>query len=148
MKRREAATDRQQEVLDFINSYATAHGYPPTLREIGKGLGIQSTNGVTDHLKALEKKGYVQRTKLHSRGIVLVQEQPVRACGAPGAPPPPGAAVEEAVQETARLRQQLMAELARLEGLGSEIVEKIELHEKGHGAKARTSLTFLRRVLA
>jgi repressor LexA len=66
---RSALTDRQQEVLDFITASITERGYPPTLREIGERLGIRSTNGVNDHLKALEKKGYLAREDLKSRAL-------------------------------------------------------------------------------
>src|SRR6185503_2256635 len=44
-------------------------GYPPTLREIGVHFGIRSTNGVNDHLRALEKKGHLQREDLKSRAL-------------------------------------------------------------------------------
>jgi repressor LexA len=66
---RSALTDRQQQVLDFIAASITERGYPPTLREIGERLGIRSTNGVNDHLKALEKKGYLAREDLKSRAL-------------------------------------------------------------------------------
>jgi repressor LexA len=62
-------TDRQQAVLDFISGSITERGYPPTLREIGEHMGIRSTNGVNDHLKALEKKGYLEREDLKSRAL-------------------------------------------------------------------------------
>lgn len=64
-------TRRQRMVLDVINKTMSRRGYPPTIREIGEALGIRSTNGVNDHLKALEKKGYVLRDKSKSRGIRL-----------------------------------------------------------------------------
>ncbi len=64
-------TRRQRMVLDVINKVMSRRGYPPTIREIGEALGIRSTNGVNDHLKALEKKGYVVRDKSKSRGIRL-----------------------------------------------------------------------------
>jgi len=66
---RSALTDRQQQVLDFIAASISERGYPPTLREIGERLGIRSTNGVNDHLKALEKKGYLAREDLKSRAL-------------------------------------------------------------------------------
>src|SRR5262245_50295335 len=53
-------TGRQQQILDFISESLRRRGYPPTLREIGERMAIRSTNGVNDHLKALEKKGYLQ----------------------------------------------------------------------------------------
>jgi repressor LexA len=62
-------TDRQREVLDFISGSIHKCGYPPTLREIGSHFGIRSTNGVNDHLRALEKKGYLQREDLKSRAL-------------------------------------------------------------------------------
>ncbi len=62
-------TDRQREVLDFISESIKMSGYPPTLREIGSHFGIRSTNGVNDHLRALEKKGYLHREDLKSRAL-------------------------------------------------------------------------------
>ena len=53
---------RQQQVLDFIATTLDQAGVPPSLREIGDALGIRSTNGVADHVKALERKGYIERT--------------------------------------------------------------------------------------
>ncbi|MCG3174198.1 MAG: LexA repressor [Myxococcota bacterium] len=63
-------TERQRKVLDFIRSSIEKHGYPPTIREIGNYMGIRSTNGVNDHLKALTRKGYLAREELKSRAIV------------------------------------------------------------------------------
>jgi repressor LexA len=62
-------TQRQQMVLDFINQSITDRGYPPTLREIGARMGIRSTNGVNDHLRALERKGYLTREDMKSRAL-------------------------------------------------------------------------------
>lgn len=70
MPERDKLTDRQQQVLDFIQAKINRDGYPPTIREIGDNLGIRSTNGVNDHLKALSKKGYLQRTEAKSRACV------------------------------------------------------------------------------
>jgi len=63
-------TDRQLEVLRFIAEQIEERGYPPTIREIGEALDIRSTNGVNDHLKALEKKGYLQRDPVKSRAVM------------------------------------------------------------------------------
>jgi repressor LexA len=69
-------TDRQREVLDFITDSIRKRGYPPTLREIGSHFGIRSTNGVNDHLRALEKKGFLHREDLKSRALrPLVSEE-------------------------------------------------------------------------
>jgi repressor LexA len=54
-----APTERQREILDFIREWTQRQKYPPTIREIGDGLGISSTNGVNDHLLALQKRGLV-----------------------------------------------------------------------------------------
>ena len=62
-------TDRQRQVLDFISDSIRKRGYPPTLREIGSHFGIRSTNGVNDHLRALEKKGFLHREDLKSRAL-------------------------------------------------------------------------------
>jgi repressor LexA len=62
-------TDRQQMVLKYIESSITERGYPPTLREIGNFMGIRSTNGVNDHLRALERKGYLAREDMKSRAL-------------------------------------------------------------------------------
>ncbi len=62
-------TERQQQILDFIADSINGRGFPPTLREIGEHFGIRSTNGVNDHLKALEKKGYLRREDLKSRAM-------------------------------------------------------------------------------
>jgi repressor LexA len=75
---RDVLTDRQREILEFITQSINQRGYPPTLREIGTHFGIRSTNGVNDHLRALEKKGYLQREDLKSRAL-----RPVSASGRP-----------------------------------------------------------------
>ena len=62
-------TQRQQAVLEFIVESIQDQGYPPTLREIGNHLGIRSTNGVNDHLRALERKGYLTREDMKSRTL-------------------------------------------------------------------------------
>ena len=75
---RDVLTDRQRDILEFITQSINQRGYPPTLREIGTHFGIRSTNGVNDHLRALEKKGYLQREDLKSRAL-----RPVSASGRP-----------------------------------------------------------------
>jgi repressor LexA len=57
----EPLSPRQQEMLDFIVSVIDQRGVPPSYREIGSALGIGSTNGVSDHIKALLRKGYLER---------------------------------------------------------------------------------------
>ncbi len=65
-------TERQQAVLAYIDDFRARHGYPPTIREIASSLGINSTNGVNDHLRALERKGWLRREPTKSRGLQLV----------------------------------------------------------------------------
>ena len=67
-------TERQEEVLKTIWKLTKAREFPPTLRELGRTLGIRSTNAVTDHLIALEHKGYIRRIPEISRGIVLTEK--------------------------------------------------------------------------
>lgn len=55
-------TRRQKEILDFIIDCIREDRMPPTIAEIGENFGITSTNGVNDHLVALEKKGYIERS--------------------------------------------------------------------------------------
>jgi len=99
-------TERQQMVLDFIKSSIEERGYPPTLREIGRFMGIRSTNGVNDHLRALERKGYLMREDMKSRALRPTEsgghdlvEAPVLGRVAAGAP----LFAEEHVEETVRL---------------------------------------------
>lgn len=62
-------TERQRLVLEFIIDSLDQRGYPPTIREIGEHMKIRSTNGVNDHLKALERKGYLVRDQSKSRAL-------------------------------------------------------------------------------
>lgn len=70
-------TDRQQQVLDYIQSHITEKGCSPTIREIGKAFGIVSPNGVMCHLKALEKKGRLTRSGDLHRGIILTANETI-----------------------------------------------------------------------
>ncbi|MDD9944949.1 MAG: transcriptional repressor LexA [Myxococcales bacterium] len=73
-------TQRQEMVLQFIQASIMERGYPPTLREIGNHMGIRSTNGVNDHLRALERKGYLTREDMKSRAL-RPTNPPVAAAG-------------------------------------------------------------------
>ena len=68
----ETLTERQEKILAFIKKSIQEQGYPPTIREIGEHFGIRSTNGVNDHLKALERKGYLLRGELKSRALSVI----------------------------------------------------------------------------
>jgi repressor LexA len=67
-------TDRQQAILDFIRDFSGKTKYPPTIREIGRSVGISSTSVVNYNLNVLEKQGHIARDKTISRGIKLVGE--------------------------------------------------------------------------
>ena len=58
----EGLTKRQKKVFEFLMKGIRERGFPPSIREIGKALGISSLRGVTGHLEALERKGYIERS--------------------------------------------------------------------------------------
>ena len=62
-------TTRQQEIYDFICERIDNRGFPPTIRDIGTAFAIKSPNGVMCHLKALEKKGFINREGKSARAI-------------------------------------------------------------------------------
>ena len=68
-------TDRQKEILDLIKSFIGDYGFPPTRAEISKELGFKSANAAEQHLRAIEKKGYIKILSGASRGIVLSKEE-------------------------------------------------------------------------
>lgn len=68
-------TDRQEKILAFVQSFQEERGYPPSMREIGEQFGIRSTNGVSDHLRALERKGVLQRSGHLSRSLRVVPSE-------------------------------------------------------------------------
>jgi repressor LexA len=65
-------TKRQKEIFDFIRKYAAKTGYPPTVREIGKAVGLHSSSTVHAHLANLEKLGLVKRDPSKPRAIELL----------------------------------------------------------------------------
>ncbi len=68
-------TERQEQILAFVQSFQEERGYPPSMREIGEQFGIRSTNGVSDHLRALERKGVLQRSGHLSRSLRVVPSE-------------------------------------------------------------------------
>ena len=75
-------TKRQQEIFDFIKRYAAEHGYPPTVRDIGKAVGLASSSTVHAHLANLERLGMLRRDPSKPRAIELLD----RAMGSVTAP--------------------------------------------------------------
>ncbi len=74
-------TQRQRLVVDAIQGWIKEHGFPPTIREIGKQVGIKSLRGVTTHLDALVKKGHLVR-KRGARGLRLLMGDAAQAATA------------------------------------------------------------------
>ncbi|MEA2372166.1 MAG: repressor LexA [Solirubrobacteraceae bacterium] len=65
-------TKRQQEIFDFIKRYSARYGYPPTVRDIGKAVGLASSSTVHQHLANLEKIGILRRDPSKPRAIELL----------------------------------------------------------------------------
>src|SRR3954449_1397982 len=65
-------TKRQQEIYDYIKRYAAEHGYPPTVRDIGKAVGLASSSTVHAHLANLEKLGLLRRDPAKPRAMELL----------------------------------------------------------------------------
>jgi repressor LexA len=66
-------TKRQQEIFDFIGKYSAKYGYPPTVRDIGKAVGLASSSTVHAHLANLEKIGLLRRDPSKPRAIELLE---------------------------------------------------------------------------
>ena len=79
-------TKRQKEIFDFIRRYASRYGYPPTVREIGKAVGLHSSSTVHAHLANLEKVGLLRRDPTKPRAIELLVDKAKRAMRGPGLP--------------------------------------------------------------
>jgi repressor LexA len=83
-------TTRQQEIWQFLAEYVDAHGYPPTVREIGDAVGLASPSTVHAHLANLERAGLLRRDPTKPRAIELVgrrrEEAPARAASTPTLP--------------------------------------------------------------
>lgn len=67
-------TQRQKEILQYVQDYVQREGYPPSIREIGKEFNIASLRGVTVHLDALERKGFIARSNT-PRSIKVMHPQ-------------------------------------------------------------------------
>ena len=67
-------TKRQEEILTYIKEYMVSHGYPPTVREIGKDLGVSSPATIHSHLSKLVEKGFIKKDGSKNRAIELLVE--------------------------------------------------------------------------
>src|ERR671930_374976 len=79
-------TKRQREIADFIKHYAAKYGYPPTVREIGKAVGLASSSTVHAHLANLEKYGILRRNPSKPRAMELLIDRAKRAITPGGLP--------------------------------------------------------------
>src|ERR671934_1700293 len=68
-------TKRQQEIFDFIKKYSARYGYPPTVRDIGKAVGLASSSTVHAHLANLEKVGLLRRDPSKPRAIEVLVDK-------------------------------------------------------------------------
>src|SRR6266540_13908 len=79
-------TKRQQEIFDFIKRYSAKYGYPPTVRDIGKAVGLHSSSTVHAHLANLEKLGMLRRDPTKPRAVEVLVEKARKALRGPGLP--------------------------------------------------------------
>jgi repressor LexA len=79
-------TKRQQEIFDFVKRYVGEHGYPPTVRDIGKAIGLTSSSTVHAHLANLEKLGVLKRDPTKPRALEVLVDK-ARGAVAPGGLP-------------------------------------------------------------
>ena len=104
---RNALTERQREVLDFLKEHVSEKGYPPTMREVAQKLGVKWTKGVEKHFQALEKKGYIKRSSgartLEIEGFSRGRNVPVIGTIAAGKP----ILAEENIERTLTLDKDL-----------------------------------------
>ena len=74
MTKSQALTKRQITILDFIIQQIRIKGYPPSVREIGEAVGLQSSSTVHSHLTQLEQKGYIKRDPTKPRAIMILKD--------------------------------------------------------------------------
>ena len=79
-------TKRQQEIFDFIKRYVAQHGYPPTVRDIGKAIGLTSSSTVHAHLANLERVGLLRRDPTKPRAIEVLVDKAKQAVSPAGLP--------------------------------------------------------------
>ena len=126
-------TTRQEMILDFIRRAIRERGYPPTLREIGAQMGIRSTNGVSDHLHALERKGYIRREDMKSRAMRPVDAEPIANDDGDEAPTPEmvrvplvgKVAAGPLTHATHNVEQEIMMDPSLLRGSGETFALKV-----------------------
>ena len=71
-KKSKVISRRQEQILDYIKAETETQGYPPSVREIGRAVGLKSTSTVHGHLAQLERKGYIRRDSSKPRAIEVL----------------------------------------------------------------------------
>ena len=79
-------TKRQQEIFDYVKRYGAEHGYPPTVRDIGKAIGLTSSSTVHAHLANLEKVGLLRRDPTKPRAIEILVDKAKQVVSPSGLP--------------------------------------------------------------
>lgn len=72
-------SDRRREIYEYMVNTIRERGYPPTMREIARALGLKSPSTVLHHLRILEAQGYIEREPARNRALRLTGEQPSEA---------------------------------------------------------------------
>jgi repressor LexA len=88
-----AVTEKQLRILDVIRDFTAAHGYPPSVREIGEAVGLSSSSTVQSHLKTLERRGLLWRDPTKPRALVPREYARQKAAPAPASENPPEVAL-------------------------------------------------------
>jgi len=116
---------RQREILEFVNTHVDAHGYPPTVREIGQAVGLTSPSTVHAHLARLEESGLIRRDPTKPRALEVIDGGRSRDHAAPAPVAPSrttvlplvgdvaagaGLIAEEQIEDTMAVPDQLCAD--------------------------------------
>jgi repressor LexA len=72
---------RQRQILDYLRDHSRDHSYPPTVREIGRAVGLSSSSTVQNHLNTLETRGFITRDPAKSRTVEVVNTDASRGRG-------------------------------------------------------------------
>ena len=123
-------TSRQKEILDLIKDHLKEKGFPPTRADISRTLGFKSHNAAEQHLRAIEKKGFISILSGASRGIVLNEEEsgiPVVGLVAAGNPILAEENIENKLEVPTNMFNQKADFLLRVKG---ESMKDIGINEK------------------
>lgn len=145
-------TARQQEILEGIQANILEKGYAPTVRELCARFGIRSTNAITDHLRALKRKGYLEIEPQAHRGLRVKEEAPTAPVVTPSAcdtSVPVYSRVEPGPEPFLR-KNQLATIRVDARALGGDDLFALRIQGDallGMGIRERDTIVFLRRPL-